>query len=577
MRAIWCWLLVQVLAGIICGQVGFSAKTTIGGWIQKSKSNELSLTLGAAGKSLWQPFEVERWLNWLEESDSNPEALSLTRWWLSENWSEVKTLSLPTLSLSLQAREMTARRIGNNTSWERLSSISFCYHPSQRWGVLVHFGHRDFLPLLDAYSKPTIEIATVRGFIGTTLWEFGRKYYRWGPGFLGTPLISDHGYPLDGVSFSLQAKLPIFGRWRIRQFIGYLHGDMPGRFLVARRWERNFGDRWSIGATETNLSRSFNPIVLFLPIYPATRLAVLRDWRGENSDQVIFNFDFLYRISGLDFYGIWVADDLKLRWWRREERIQRKLGWIFGVQRETKEWALGAEYASFDQRTYTHGVQPAHIYHGVGLGYPTGADSKVIALWGRWQFMPRLQISGVLTRSWLDRKTQNKDFERYWALSFHWLASPETLVALHWTQGYPPKWGVGGGWSENQERERFVILEGRFFGLWLPKEQKREKKEIAQREIANQEGQPEISLEGEFALLTSLSGKKGTISAGSLKGVKVGMKLTIVDFATNKVIGKFVVTQVKQNEANGQVESLPNEIVRVGSKVFLTANNSKQN
>ncbi|MCS7187841.1 MAG: hypothetical protein RMK89_12940 [Armatimonadota bacterium] len=274
------------------------------------------------------------------------------------------------------------------------------------------------------------------------------------------------------------------------------------------------------------------------------------------------NLDLTYRNGGLNFYGVLLVDDIKLRWWHKGERIQRKLGWIFGIQKETKRWALGAEFASFDRLTYTHQLQAPHIYHGVGLGYPTGADSKVITLWGRWQLMPRLQVSGMLTRSWLDRKTQNKDFERYWALSLQWLASPNSLLALHWTQGYPPKWGVGGGWSEDRERARFLILEGRFFGLWSSGEEKPGKIEL-------EETQPETATEGKFALLTSLSGNKGTISAGSQQGVKVGMKLIIADFATNKAVGYFTATQVKRDEASGQIESFPKEIVQVGSKVIL--------
>jgi len=569
MRASWCWFLVFGLAGLVCGQVGFSAKTPIGGWVQTAgNSSDLALALGAAGKSVWQPFEVERWLNWLEETNGNWEALSLAKWWLSENWSDAKTCSPPPLSVSVRAREMAARQVGDGTSWERLSSATFSYMPNKRWGVLVQVRHRDFLPLVDAYPMPSLEVATVRGFIGTTVWEFGRNYYRWGPGLLGTTLISDHGYPLDGISFSLKAKLPLIGRWRIRQFMGYLHGDLPGRFLVARRWEKNLGSRWTLGVTEVDLSRSLYPLALFLPIYPATRLAVNRDWRREYSDQVIFNLDISYRSDWLDFYGIWLVDDFKLRWWRKEEKITRKIGLIFGAQKETKEWALGAEFATFDKLTYTHNRQAPYIYHGIGLGYPTGPDSRVITIWGRWQLMPRLQVSGMLTRSWLDRKTQNKDFERYWVLSLQWLASRNGMLALHWTRGYPPKWGVGGGWSETQERARFLILEGRFFGLWSPKEEKREV-------VTPSEAAVEVSPEGEFALLTSLRGDKGTISAGTLQGVKVGMKLTIVDFATNKVVGNFTVTQVKQNEASGRVESAPGEIVRVGSKVLLPVKEQK--
>jgi hypothetical protein len=47
------------------------------------------------------------------------------------------------------------------------------------------------------------------------------------------------------------------------------------------------------------------------------------------------------------------------------------------------------------------------------------------------------------------------------------------------------------------------------------------------------------------------------------------MRLSIVDAATNEIVGTFTVTQVKPNEAVGQVEAVPNKIVRVGSKVML--------
>jgi len=556
---------VCLAVGWVCGQTGFNAKTPIGGWLQSTVTqNEISLALGAAGKFVWQPFEVRRWLEWFEESNENSHPLALAKWWLSENWDEAKNLSLPSLSILTRVREMAARKSGDSTSWERLSSVTLSYHPAKRWGVLVQLRHRDLLPFLEAYPSPSIEVATIRGFIGTTVWEFGRQYQRWGPGFLGTSLISDNGYPLDGISFSLQTKLPVIGRWRIRQLMAYLHGDLPGRFLMARRWEKPLGEKLSVGANEVNLSRSLSPLTLILPFYLASRLAVHSGWRKEGSDQVILSADVSYRSGDSNFYGILVIDDLKLRWWRKEEQIQRKLGWILGAQHETKKWGIGAEYASFDRLTYTHHIQAPYLYHGVGLGYPTGTDSRAVSLWGRWQVNSKVQVSGVLVRSWLDRKTANKDQERYWILSLQWMASPNTLLALHWSQGYPPKWGVGGGWSEQQERTRFVILEGKFIGLWAPK--------VREEEAAKVSVQPQetgVVSKSKFAWLTSLRDGKGTISVGEREGIKVGMRLSIVDAATNEIVGTFTVTQVKPNEAVGRVEAAPNKIVRVGSKVML--------
>jgi hypothetical protein len=549
----------------VCGQNGFSSKTPIGGWLQLAGTqNEILLAFGAAGKIVWQPFEVRKWLNWFEESNENSHSLALAKWWLSGKWEEAKDLSLPSLSILTRFREMAARKSGDSITWERLSFMTLSYHPTKRWGILVQLRHRDFLPFLEAYPSPSIEVATVRGFIGTTVWEFGRQYQRWGPGFLGTSLISDNGYPLDGISFNLQAKLPVIGRWKILQLMAYLHGDLSGRFLMARRWEKSLGEKLSIGANEINLSRSFSPLTLILPFYITSRLAVHSGWRKEGSDQVILSADVSYRSGDSNFYGILVVDDLKLRWWRKEEQIYRKLGWILGAQHETKKWGIGAEYASFDRLTYTHIVQAPYLYHGIGLGYPTGADSRAVSLWGRWQVNSKFQVSGVLVRSWLDRKTANKDKERYWALSLQWKASPNTLLALHWSQGYPPKWGVGGGWSEQQERTRFVILEGRFVGLWRSKV-----RGVETAKVSVQSQEAGVVSESKFAWLTSLRDGKGRISAGEREGIKVGMRLRIVDVATNEVVGTFTVTQVKVNEATGRVEAIPNKIVRIGSKVML--------
>ncbi|MGQ9729453.1 MAG: hypothetical protein ACUVSC_13220, partial [Candidatus Fervidibacter sp.] len=298
--------LLCVAVRFLWGQVGFSAKTPVGGCMQSAANvSEISLALGAAGKTVWQPFEVNRWLERIESLGENSPSLSLTRWWLEERWSNAKNLSLPSLSILVRGREMAVQRSGgDDATWERLSSVTLSYHPTQRWGISVQFRHRDFLPLLEAYPSPTLEVAVARGFVGTTVWEVGRQYYRWGPGFLGTPLLSDHGYPLDGISFSLQTKLPVIGRWRIRQLTAYLHGDLPGRFLMVRRWEKPLGEKIQFGATEINLSRSFSPLSFFLPFYLTSRLTVNRGWRKEGSDQVILSTDVTYQSGDNTFYGV---------------------------------------------------------------------------------------------------------------------------------------------------------------------------------------------------------------------------------------------------------------------------------
>ncbi len=580
----WFWALLGCFCGVAMGQVGFSAKTPMGGWLQTHQERDrLGFALGATGKSVWLPGDELRWRQSLSDPFVPSPAQELAAWWLSEDWRTAQEESPPSVTLTARARWFAAKQLGERTSWERFDALTLSYHPQPRWGVLVQVRHRDLLPLLDARRVPSLEVATVRGFVGTTVWELGRNYYRWGPGFWGTALLSDSGYPIDGVSVSLSLKLPLIGRWRVRQLMAYLHGDREGRFFLARRWERQMGQNWTIGGTEVNLSPSFPPpTYLFLPIYPASRLAIKMGWRKERTDQVLVNADVTWRSKAMTLYGVALADDLRLR--ETEKRVERKLGWIFGGQWETERWTLGAEYAHFDRNTYTHTLPVLdYSYHGIGLGYPTGRDSRMVSVWGRWKILPHWQVTGVLARSQLERHTA-RDTERYWAVGLQWAVNPQTLLTLHWTRGFPPLWGVSGGWTEDQERRRFVLLELRYNALWastVPSkregaafpEQVPPKREAAAPAQPLEQALPKPVApalpETAFALLTSVRGNTVMLSAGSKQGLKPKMRLPVLDPMTEKVIAYVVLSKVRQEESIGQLQMQPGSVVRVGSKVLL--------
>ncbi|MFA0761981.1 MAG: hypothetical protein HZLCBSQH_002093 [Candidatus Fervidibacterota bacterium] len=459
------WLVMVLMVRPALGQVGFSAKTPQGEWLTDAL-NPSPLALGAAGKAVWLPGDGERWQEWT--NNASP-ARALLTWWTSEDGHQALTNRPPQLSWSFSGREFAARQLGERTTWERFDALTLTYHPDDRWGAMVRLRARDLLPLIDTRPVPSVEVATVRGFIGSTVWEFGRNYHRWGPGFWGTPLLSDAGYPLDGITVSFQLKLPLIGRWRVRQLMAYLHGDRQSRFLLVRRWEKPKGKAWRLGVTECNISPSFPPpTTLLLPVYPASRLAVRAGWRTENTDQVIVNADVTWRKGLWTAYGAVVADDIRLPFSKKID-VTQKLGWIFGAQWERPRWTLGAEFAHFDQFTYTH-TNPVNFYdyHGLGLGYPTGPDSRLISGWLRWQLHPRWQLGGLIAQSFLNRHDPAlRDREGYFAFSLQWRANHATLLALHWTRGFPPIWGLNGGWATNQERQRFLLLELRWQGLGI--------------------------------------------------------------------------------------------------------------
>jgi hypothetical protein len=459
------WLMVILMVRSALAQTEFSAKTPQGEWLTDAL-NPSPLALGAAGKAVWLPGDRERWQGWT--NNASP-AHDLLTWWTSESWHQAFASRPPRWSWSVSGREFIARQLGQRTSWERFDALTLTYNPDDRWGAMVRWRARDLLPLMDTRPVPSLEVATVRGFIGSTVWEFGRNYHRWGPGFWGTPLLSDAGYPLDGITVSFQLKLPLIGHWRVRQLMAYLHGDRQSRFLFVRRWEKRMGKAWRIGGSECNISPSFPPpTTVFLPFYPASRLAVRAGWRAENTDQVIVSADVTWLKGPWTAYGAIVVDDIRLPF-SKKIRVTQKLGWIFGAQWERARVTLGAEFAHFDPFTYTQAL-PVNFYdyHELGLGYPTGPDSRLISGWLRWQLHPRWQVSGVVAQSFLNRHNPAlRDREDYFALSLQWQANRSTQLALHWTRGFPPIWGLNGGWAANQERQRFLLLELRWHGLGI--------------------------------------------------------------------------------------------------------------
>lgn len=546
---------IAFFIGFGAGQRGFTTKTPLGSLALSvfSKMPSPSLALGAAGKEVWFPRDLSRWLGWMEEEGVIVPEGEILEWWAADEWWRVQGLSLSRFVLNLRPRWFVARNRAGNFTWERLDTITAAIHPRQRWGLLLQLRHRDPLPLPEARPLPFLEVAIFRSFIGDSfILEVGRNYYRWGPGFWGTPLLSDSGYPLDGIAIHFPLKIPLLGRWKVRQLLTYLHGDMPGRFLVVRRWERPLGKNFVFGLMESVLSRPFPfPLTLVFPIYPATRLAVRAGWREERTDQVIMTLDLSWHQDDTLLYGAVIVDDIRVA-----KPAERKLGWLFGWQWESRDLTFGAEFAHFDRNTYTH-INPAlpHLYQGIGLGYPTGRDSRVTSVWGRWKVARNFQLVGWFARSELERHRQ-REKEWHWGLGVQGAFLPQLIASLYLTRGFPPRWGAGGGWPDAMERERFVLFEVRYQGLWgfgvTPK-----------RPVKTE-------LTKKVAWLMTLRGRWGMISAGRRDGIRPKMRFPIIDPLTEKRLGYFIVLRVQETKASGRIEALPGTIVRVGSKVVLT-------
>ncbi|HID06299.1 MAG TPA: hypothetical protein EYP10_04040 [Armatimonadetes bacterium] len=316
---------------------------------------------------------------------------------------------------------------------------------------------------LESFNRPFVDTALlVTKFMKGRL-EMGRKYTRWGPGYLGGMLLSDNVHPLDMIEWSGRIYVPIAGHWRLRYMLALLHGDTYGkRFLLARRVERRANRFLVFGLSEVQISKPFpTPLAFVMPLYPASRIAV-RMGREEDSDEIIVSMDAVWtKRNGTRFYVEWLIDDLRL-----DRPAERQMGWLVGLQIpfniEERRPGLTLEYARFDRNTYTHrNPKINYQYHGESLGYPTGPNSQV--LFARLDIpmsaKNHLTVLGAAVEH--GRKT-NPDWEPYWGIHFYHDFTPNMSLGVRYTRGMPPRCGrpvLQGAWGARAENADYLSVE----------------------------------------------------------------------------------------------------------------------
>jgi hypothetical protein len=216
----------------------------------------------------------------------------------------------------------------------------------------------------------------------------GRQQHWWGPGRVGTLLLSDNAPAFDALNLKLDYK-----RVGFESFAGIL-GTEQQRFYSGHRGTLALPWNIDLGASEVVLyqARNIDPVYVnpLLPFYGT-------QWNERDDDNVIWAADLAWRPRpGYTVYGELLMDDVQ---YEQDPPAPQKLGFLGGLH-----WAdpLGLpdtdvklEYAGNQKWVYGH-RRYYNRYAGGDtvsvIGHFIGTDADLFDLRLEHRFHPRLDL-----------------------------------------------------------------------------------------------------------------------------------------------------------------------------------------
>jgi hypothetical protein len=216
----------------------------------------------------------------------------------------------------------------------------------------------------------------------------GRQQHWWGPGRVGTLLLSDNAPAFDALNLKLDYK-----RVGFESFAGIL-GTEQQRFFSGHRGTLVLPWNIDLGASEVVIyqARNIDPVYVnpLLPFYGT-------QWNERDDDNVLWSADVTWRpYPGYTVYGELLMDDVQ---YEQDPPAPQKLGFIGGLH-----WADPAglpdtdvklEYAGNQKWVYGH---RRYVNRYVGsdtvsvIGHFIGTDADLFGLKIEHRFHPRFDL-----------------------------------------------------------------------------------------------------------------------------------------------------------------------------------------
>lgn len=216
----------------------------------------------------------------------------------------------------------------------------------------------------------------------------GRQQHWWGPGRMGTLLLSDNAPAFDALNLKIDYK-----RVGLESFAGILSTEQQ-RFFSGHRATVRLFKSLDLGASEVVIYRAKNidPVYVnpLLPFYGT-------QWNEREDDNVIWAADASWNaFNGCKVYGELLMDDVQ---YEQDPPAPQKLGFLAGFHLADPlglpDTDLKLEYAGNQKWVYGH-RRLANRYVGSDslsvIGHAIGTDADLFDLKLEHRFHPRFNL-----------------------------------------------------------------------------------------------------------------------------------------------------------------------------------------
>jgi len=217
--------------------------------------------------------------------------------------------------------------------------------------------------------------------------QYGRNRWHWGPGEVGSLVLSGTSPALTGIAFRAHHD----GLRADGIALSATLQETAGEQLAAHRieWEPAGGLRVGITEAARYKADGWKPLYLIgiIPYVLVQRLEVQAepDSDAQLRNNVVMSLDATWRVAeGTRLYGELLIDDLHARNGNDPNKFGYQFGWEGAAPLGRTRVTWGGEWTRISRYVYTSFFGRDYQVQGRPIGFPTGPDARLIRLRMGW-------------------------------------------------------------------------------------------------------------------------------------------------------------------------------------------------